>query len=89
MLIPSLILADLDEPYRYCAVNEETGESYWTVNPKYVGGTRRKVYEALYDASPYSISDDLSDFSAEIIIDRHLGHIIVIINLICIERLFL
>ena len=67
MLIPSLILADLDEPYRYCAVNEETGESYWTVNPKYVGGTRRKVYEALYDASPYSISDDLSDFSAEII----------------------
>lgn len=67
ILIPSLIRSELDKPYRNVIVNEETGENYWSINPGYVGGTRRKVYEALYDASPYYFSDDLSDFSAEII----------------------
>ena len=49
-----LVNAELEEPYRYSITNEETGETSWELNPKYVGGTSRKVMTFVYDTIPYT-----------------------------------
>lgn len=52
MITTMLIGTDLNEPYRY-AVTYENGETAWEYNTHYVGGTKRKIYSAIYEASPY------------------------------------
>ncbi|WP_034448967.1 ABC transporter permease [Butyrivibrio sp. AE2032] len=60
LMIPCLmfgtifIQSQLDEPYRYSYVDEETGEVAWKENPDYVGGTARKIFTFISETSPYS-----------------------------------
>ena len=60
LIIPCLALSTeaverkLQEPYRNSYVNEETGMSYWDLNPNYAGGTERKLLTLYYNTSPYS-----------------------------------
>lgn len=57
----SLVGGYLEEPYRRIAYYEEvTEEPVWELNPRYVGGTTRKILTHVYEASPYceNQSDD-------------------------------
>ncbi len=76
----------LNNPYRYSYVDEETGETKWSINPHYVGGNARKVLTVLYETSPYTdyISEekDISAYSvcgagAVIVISTALGYLTV------------
>lgn len=80
------IVNALNNPYRYSYVDEETGETKWSINPHYVGGNARKVLTVLYETSPYTdyISEekDISAYSvcgagAVIVISTALGYLTV------------
>lgn len=43
----------LNAPYRYEVTDKDTGESYWELNPDYIGGTSRKVLTAVYNSCAY------------------------------------
>ena len=58
MICSTLISADLKEPYRTLAYVDETGETEWRLNPKYVSGTKREIYTFIIEASPYSDDED-------------------------------
>lgn len=80
------IVDALNNPYRYSYVDEETGETKWSINPHYVGGNARKVLTVLYETSPYTdyISEekDISAYSVcgagvVIVISTALGYLTV------------
>lgn len=50
----TLMSTDLEEPYKFQYVNEETNEIGWNLNPKYVGGTKREIYTLVLNSSVYS-----------------------------------
>ena len=60
LLLPTVIICTasmknaLENPYRYSYEDEETGETKWSLNPHYVGGTARTVLTVICEASPYS-----------------------------------
>ena len=53
MIGTEVIRAELNEPYRFVFIEETTGETTWELNPKYIGGTSRKIITAIYDSSPF------------------------------------
>ena len=67
MITTMLIGTDLNEPYRY-VVTYENGETGWEYNTNYVSGTKRRIYSAIYEASPYVdfFTDEQKDQSKEI-----------------------
>jgi len=68
-LLPSLLVVTnqikdkLDAPYRYEVKDKDSGESYWELNPDYIGGTSRKVLTAVYNSCAYNMN--ISDLHAE------------------------
>ena len=49
----------LSEPYRYTYTNEQTGETYWETNPKYISGSARNTVNFIYTSSPvYSLASE-------------------------------
>lgn len=52
-VVTGRISIKLQAPYRYEVTDKDSGESYWKLNPDYVGGTSRKVLTAVYDSSAY------------------------------------
>ena len=87
MLITSASMMNaLNNPYRYSYEDKETGETKWSLNPNYVGGTARKVLTVLYETSPYSVymveENAISNYSvigagAVIVISTALGYLTV------------
>ena len=92
LLVPCVLITSesimnaLNNPYRYSYEDKETGETKWSLNPNYVGGTSRKVLTFLYEASPYShflIEENnirvysVSGAGAVIVISTALGYLTV------------
>ena len=76
----------LNNPYRYSYEDKETGETKWSLNPNYVGGTARKVLTVLYESIPSSVylieENNISVYSvsgagAVIVISTALGYLTV------------
>ena len=68
-LLPSLLVVTnqikdkLDAPYRYEVKDKDSGKSYWELNPEYIGGTSRKVLDAVYNSCAYNMN--ISNLHAE------------------------
>ena len=68
-LLPSLLVLSnqikdkLDAPYRYEVKDKDSGKSYWELNPEYIGGTSRKVLDAVYNSCAYNMN--ISNLHAE------------------------
>ena len=54
-VVTGQLKSKLDIPYRYEVSDSESGESYWELNPKYIGGTGRKVIMAVYNSCAYNM----------------------------------
>lgn len=51
----------LNQPYKYVSVDEETKETITTLNPAYIGGTKRKIITYLVEGSPFSLWADMEE----------------------------
>ena len=52
-VVTGRISIKLQAPYRYEVTDKDSGESYWKLNPDYVGGTTRKVLTTVYNSCAY------------------------------------